>query len=258
MTNVPQMPPPNFDITLLPHTGDDMLTDNSISRSSAENKNLSEYQMSQRQQRSLDTTLRGVYGYNLRRGLSSIAKRPGNKYGFRLSSYIHSKDSPEVIRSVLERIRDLQFYETTSIARMLTRELKTALRKDYLARKPKNFLLRCHIGATFRYEDKNKMIKVDTNRDIHVTIGPFTNTPMKIKEGLKMKSVFHAEYKGQLYAAYQLDYRKQKAINGTLIENAIDLVENQKPFFEDIWKAILDKRFTGSTPLVLGKSPLFS
>ena len=80
MTNVPQIPPPSFDISLLTHSGDDMLIDNSISRSPAENKNLSKYQMSQRQ-RSLDTTLRGVFGYTPRRGLRSIAKRPGNKYG---------------------------------------------------------------------------------------------------------------------------------------------------------------------------------
>ena len=104
-------------------------------RSSAGNKNLSEYQMSsQRQQRSLDTTLRGAFGYSPRRGLLSIAKRPGNKYGFRLSSYIHANDSHDVVRSVLEHIRDLQYYETSPIVGMLTRELKSTLRKEYLAR----------------------------------------------------------------------------------------------------------------------------
>jgi hypothetical protein len=241
------IPPVTFDNSLLTHQGDDHPSNLISHTSNSGNKNPRQMisMTSQRRQRSLDTTLRGVFGYTPRRGLASIAKRPGNKYGFRLSSYIHEDDPPEVVRSVLERIRDLQYYETSPIVGMLTRQLKSTMRKEYLARKPKKFLLRCHIGATFKYEDRNKMIKVDTNRDVHVTIGPFTNTPMKIKEGLKMKSVFHAEYHGQLYAGYQLDYRKQKAIIGTLIENAMDLVENEMPF-EDVWKAILNKKFDPS------------
>ena len=232
--------PVTFDNTFLTPQGDDHSSNLISYTSNSGNLNPRPLiKMTQRQQHSLDTTLRGAFGYTPRRSLRSIAERPGNKYGFRLSNYIHEDDPPGVIRNVLERIRDLQYYETTPIFGILTRELKSMLRQEYLARKPKNFLLRCHVGATFGYEDRNKMIKVDTNRDIHVTIGPFTNTPMKIKEGLKMKSVFHAEYHGHLYAAYQLDYRKQKAINGILIENALDVVVN----FMDIWGKIFDKKF---------------
>ena len=156
-------PPLNFDASLLGISGVDSRKRNRSHASTDEHKNPKQLtsSMSQRQQRSLDTNLRGVFGYTPRRGLLSIAKRPGNKYGFRLSSYIHANDSPKVVRSVLERIRDLQYYETSPIVGMLTRELKSTLRTEYLERKPKKFLLRCHVGATFSYEDKkNKMKKV--------------------------------------------------------------------------------------------------
>ena len=130
------IPPAIFGNTLLTHQGDDHPS-NLISHTS-NSGNLNPRPMismsSQRQQRSLDTTLRGIFGYTPRRGLLSIAKRPGNKYGFRLSSYIHANDPPGVVRSVLERIRDLQYYETSPIVGMLTRELKSTLRKEYLAR----------------------------------------------------------------------------------------------------------------------------
>eukprot|EP00966_Prymnesium_polylepis_P336127 7391437-Prymnesium_polylepis.1 len=129
------IPPATFDNTLLTHQGDDHPS-NLISHTSNSGNNFPRQMisMTQRQQRSLDTTLRGVFGYTPRRGLASIAKRPGNKYGFRLSNYIHEDDSFDVIRSVLERIRDLQYYETSPIVGMLTRELKSELRQEYLAR----------------------------------------------------------------------------------------------------------------------------
>jgi len=138
MTDVSEdITPVSFDISLLtPQENDRSSNLNShTSNSVKKNPRLMIIEMSKRQKNALDTTLRGAFGYTPRRGLKSIAKRPGNKYGFRLSSYIHENDSPEVIRSVFERIRDLQFYETSSISAFLTRELKKELRKEYLTRK---------------------------------------------------------------------------------------------------------------------------
>ena len=128
-----QMPAPLiFDGSLLANTGVDSRKRNRSHASTDADKNPKPVtsNMSRHQQRSLDTTLRGVFGYTPRRGLQSIAKRPGNKYGFRLSSYIHSDDPPQYVRSVLERIRDLQYYQTSPILRVLTRELKSTLRKE--------------------------------------------------------------------------------------------------------------------------------
>eukprot|EP00966_Prymnesium_polylepis_P187607 4349163-Prymnesium_polylepis.1 len=56
MTNVPQTPPPTFDISLLQPTRGGDISEKSILRSPDGNKNLSEYHMSQRQ--TLDNDLK--------------------------------------------------------------------------------------------------------------------------------------------------------------------------------------------------------
>ena len=88
MTNVPQIPPPSFDISLLTHSGDDMLIDNSISRSPAENKNLSKYQMSQRQ--TLDNDLKKEFLG--KKQFNTFLKKPGKKYGLALQEYLRPTD----------------------------------------------------------------------------------------------------------------------------------------------------------------------
>ena len=104
MTNVPQIPPPSFDISLLTHSGDDMLIDNSISRSPAENKNLSKYQMSQRQ--TLDNDLKKEFLG--KKQFNTFLKKPGKKYGIDLQEYLRPTDSKLVVNQILRQISDLK------------------------------------------------------------------------------------------------------------------------------------------------------
>ena len=78
MTNVPQIPPPNFDISLLTNSGGSDASDNSISRSPAENKNPRPMIRSMSQRQTIGD-LKIALGFRRNTHWKTILNNPGRK-----------------------------------------------------------------------------------------------------------------------------------------------------------------------------------
>ena len=99
MTNVPQIPPPSFGISLLTHSGDDMLIDNSISRSPAENKNPRPMIRSMSQRQTIGD-LKIALGFRRNTHWKTILNNPGRK----LRPYIYPGMDDKQVRALVTEL----------------------------------------------------------------------------------------------------------------------------------------------------------
>lgn len=177
-------------------------------RFSQKNKNLG-YKQDMPATKTLDTDLRKYFGFG-KKSFKTIVKRPGVKFGFKLSNYIHPTDSVETVNKVLQEIAEhIEFTKASPVKEVFNTNFKDELRAKYFARKPEQFLVQLHFGATFRYQvnemdaegKKNTVEKVDTNRGIHMNkIVNMSPTDMKNFRKTYPRSVW--EYHAVLLSDY--------------------------------------------------------
>ena len=126
------------------------------SRFSQKNKNLGYKQDMSATKKTLeiDPNIRKYFGFG-KRQFKNIAKKPGNKFGFKLSNYIHPGDSPEVVNDILTEIAShIEYTKASSVKSIFNKNFKDELRAKFFARKPEKYLVNLHFGATFKYDVK--------------------------------------------------------------------------------------------------------
>ena len=176
-------------------------------RSSKKQKNLGYHQ---RMPATLDQDLRKYFGFG-KKQFKNIVKKPGNKFGFKLSNYIHPSDSVAQVNEILRAIAmHMEYTKASPVKVIFHKNFKDELRAKFFARKPEEYLVNLHFGATFKYDDQKvnaegKKIcstKVDTNRGIHMNeIIKMSPTDMKNFTQTYPRLVF--EYHGVLLSDYQ-------------------------------------------------------
>ena len=186
-------------------------------RFSQKNKNLGKEQDMPATKKTLDQELRKYFGYGKRK-FKNIVKKPGNKFGFKLSNYIHIGDSPASVNNILSEIAShIEYIKASPVKEVINKKFKDELRDKYFARKPEKYLVNLHFGATFKYDVKENgewVEKVDTNRGIHIN-EIVSMSPTDIK---KFSQTYHREimeYHGVLLSDYK------KGVGGTGPHNVL-------------------------------------
>ena len=172
--------------------------------------------------KSLDTDLRKFFKYG-KKQLKSIVTKPGVKFGFKLSNYIHAGDPPKVVNDILSEIAShIEFTKASPVKAIFHKNFKDELRAKFFARNPEEYEVKLHFGATFKYNTeevnaKGKKInvtKVDTNRGIHMNeIIKMSPSDMKNFARTYPRLVF--EYHGVLLSDYE------KGVGGTGPHNVL-------------------------------------
>ena len=115
---------------------------------------------------SLDQDLRKYFGFG-KKHFKNIVKRPGVKFGFKLSNYIHPSDSVAQVNEILREIAvHLEYTKASPVKKVFNETFKQELRSEYWTRNPRKYLLKLQIGATFKYERKDGEVTINTNRNI--------------------------------------------------------------------------------------------
>ena len=200
-------------------------------RLAPEKKNLGYYQ-----RMFLDKDLRKYFGFG-KKQFKSIVKKPGVKFGFKLSNYIHPSDSVAQVNEILREIAvHREYIKSSPVKEIFNEQFKEHLRSKYYARNPKKYLIKLHLGATFRYKSKG-VEKVDTNRDIHKDLIQYAS-PKEIK---MITSTFPHQI--MVYNGVTLEsYEKTEGGSGPFLvyginENLEELILDVLPGYklEDIW-----------------------
>ena len=114
----------------------------------------------------LDKDLRKYFGFG-KRQFKNIVKKPGVKFGFKLSNYINPSDSVETVNKILLEIaQHIEYTKASPVKKVINETFKEELRAKFWARNPKKYLIKLNIGITFKYKTKQGIEKVDTNRGI--------------------------------------------------------------------------------------------
>ena len=120
--------------------------------------------------KSLDTDLMKYFGFG-KRQFKNIVKKPGNKFGFKLSNYIHAGDSVSTVNHILEEIAaHIEFTKSSPVKAIFHKNFKDELRVKFFARNPRKYLLKLHIGATFMYKRNDGEVTINSNRNINRNI----------------------------------------------------------------------------------------
>ena len=86
----------------------------------------------------IDQELRKYFGFG-KRQFKNIVKKPGNKFGFKLSNYIHVGDSPKVMQHVLSEIAShIEFTKTPPVKAIFHKNFKDELRANSLLVNPRS------------------------------------------------------------------------------------------------------------------------
>ena len=121
---------------------------------------LGKYQMA----KSLDTDLRNFFGFG-KKPFKTLVKRPGVKFGFKLSNYISPNDSIEEVEKILRKIAEhVSFTKASPVKPIFHKIFKEELRTQYFERHPKKYLIKCRIGVTLSYSNKQKQEMLRTIR----------------------------------------------------------------------------------------------
>ena len=180
-------------------------------RFSQKNKNLGYKQDMPATKKTLDPELRKYFGYG-KRQFKNIVKKPGNKFGFKLSNYIHVGDSPASVNNILSEIAlHIEYIKASPVKEVINKKFKDELRDKYFARKPEEYLVKLHFGATFEYSSKENgkwVEKVDTNRGIHRS-HILSMSPQEMKRFSEVHPRLVFEYHGALLSDYN------KGVGGT-------------------------------------------
>ena len=116
--------------------------------------------------KSLDTDLRKFFGFG-KKQFKNIVKKPGVRFGFKLSNYISPNDSVSQIENVLRQIAEhVSFTQASPVKAIFHKIFKEELRVQYFERHPKKYLIKCRIGVTLSYSNKQKQEMVRTIRGI--------------------------------------------------------------------------------------------
>ena len=90
----------------------------------------------------LDTDLRKYFGFG-KKQLKNIVKKPGVKFGFKLSNYIHSSDSVETVNKVLLEIaQHIEYIKSSPVKKLFNEKFKEELRAKFFERNPKQYLIK--------------------------------------------------------------------------------------------------------------------
>ena len=144
----------------------------------------------------LDRDLRKYFGFG-KRSFKSIVKKPGNKLGFKLSSYIAPTDSISTVNEILLSIAQHREYTKVSpVKEVFNTKFKEELRANFFQRHPKKYLIKLHLGVTLLYKTKEGIEKVDTNRNLHTNSIQYMS-PKEIKSFTSTFPIEIRAYHGQ-------------------------------------------------------------
>ena len=94
----------------------------------------------------LDRDLRKYFGFG-KRSFKSIVKKPGNKLGFKLSSYIAPTDSISTVNEILLSIaQHREYIKSSPVKEVFNRKFKEELRANFYQRHPKKYLITLQSG----------------------------------------------------------------------------------------------------------------
>ena len=164
-------------------------------------KNVGKEQDNMPATKTLDADLRKYFKFG-KKQFKNIVTKPGVKFGFKLKNYISPNDSIEEVENVLRRIAEhVEYTKFSPVKQIFNQNFKEELRVEYFKRNPKKYLIKCRIGVTLSYTDKNKVERVRTIRGIEKDfiekmspkiIKPYTaTTPTQI---MAYYGVFKSEY----------------------------------------------------------------
>ena len=118
------------------------------------------------QRMSIAQDLRKYFGFG-KKQFKNIVKKPGVKFGFKLSNYLTPSDSVETVNEILREIAvHIEYTKSSPVKKLFNEKFKQELRAQYWLRNPKKYLIKLHLGITFKYKTKQGVEKVDTNRGI--------------------------------------------------------------------------------------------
>ena len=142
--------------------------------------------------KALDPDLRKFFGLG-KKQFKTFVKKPGVKFGFKLSNYISPNDSVSQVEVVLREIQNLQF--VTEGKKMFERQLKKELRRQKEIREEryasKRYKLEAIMGANILYYNAGEDTwKVDTNRNIRIQIDYETTAPEGFGQLAEVKPLF--------------------------------------------------------------------
>ena len=184
----------------------------------------------------LDTDLQKYFGFG-KKQFKTIVKKPGVKFGFKLSNYIHPSDSVQTVNKILLEIaQHIEYIKSSPVKEIFNQQFKEELRAKCYSRFPNKYLIKLHIGITFKYKTKQGIEKVDTNRNIERSLIEYMS-PKEIK-------TFTSTYPRQMYEYHGVLLKNyEEGIGGTgpfnvlgineLLEERIPNISHYK--IEDIW-----------------------
>ena len=163
----------------------------------------------------LDQDIRNYFGFG-KRQFKNIVKKPGNKFGFKLSNYIHVNDSPKVVNELLSEIAShIEFTKTSSVKTFFHKNFKDELRAKYFARNPRKYLLKLQIGATFKYERKDGEVTINTNRNISRNIVRL-QSPKALRASLVNTRPREVYINGDVFTVFTIDVALQEEIEDSI------------------------------------------
>ena len=127
-----------------------------------ENKNLGYRQdmptaAPRKKSETLDNDLRQYFGFG-KRQFKTIVKKPGTKFGFRLSNYIHPTDSPFEVNNILSEIAaHIEYAKVSPVKEVFLAEFKKELRDKSFARAPNKHLIKLHLVFHLMYNIKKSI-----------------------------------------------------------------------------------------------------
>ena len=102
------------------------------------------------------STLRKYFGFG-KKQFKTIVKKPGVKFGFKLSNFIHPSDSVETVNKILLEIaQHIEYIKSSPVKQVFNEKFKEELRAKYYARHPKKYLIKLHLGVTVKYGVRTK------------------------------------------------------------------------------------------------------
>ena len=152
----------------------------------------------------LDIDLKKYFGFG-KKQFKNIVRKPGVKFGFKLSNYIHPSDSIETVNEILLSIaQHIEYTKNTSVKNIFNEKFKEYLRSKFFARKPKKYLIKMHFGATLKYFKLGTESdeRVDTNRNIHRN-KEVEMSPSDVKKLIETYPRQIYAYKGVLLSDYE-------------------------------------------------------